>query len=92
MASAYSSGTMIVSGSARPFSALPIFCTASIWLDFSTLRFATEGRSLELTFGRPRRLVMLATIEARSSVTSPPLTFTAPLPPLTIVTNAWSAR
>ena len=34
---------------------------------------------------------MLATIDLRSSVTWPPLTFAAPEPPLTIVTSVWSA-
>lgn len=34
---------------------------------------------------------MLARIDLRSSVTSPPLTFAAPEPPLTIVTSVWSA-
>ena len=78
---------MIVSASASPFSALPPFCTSLIWSDLRIFSFATDGGSLELTFGRPRRVVIFVTIGARFSVTSPPVTATAPLPPLTIVTN-----
>ena len=42
--------------------------------------------------GSPRRAATVSRIWVRSSVTTPLLMLTAPLPPLTIVMNSWSAR
>ena len=93
IASAHSSGTRIENSSARCRIAFPRSWMKLIWLDLNTVTVPMLAGSFDVTLAGSASLdAAPSTIEVRSSVTTPLLTATGPLPPSTIAMNSWSAR
>src|SRR5204862_4941025 len=85
-------GTNTVSHRARCRRKLPAFWTTFSCFDLRTVRFAMCGGSFAPRLdGSPRRDATSLTMEAMFSVTTPWLTPTGPLPPLTIATKLLAA-